>query len=123
MRTLWSKRVGWFIAGALLLAAVGVSFAQSNKAIDLARSVDYKGDLRACEQSNKIARTTNRRDAELERTAKLLVEALDVISKRRTDHPDSTNRRLRLIARKARRVQTSFKPEPLVNCKKEVLAP
>jgi hypothetical protein len=108
------------VAYAILALVTALSLYQGNEAIKLAREVDYSGDIRACEQENLIKRQSNDRNATLERTAKLVVDALGVISE--AEDP-KTSAELRSIAAEARTIQTQFDPATLIDCKSQFPKP
>lgn len=109
------SRVGAY-AAVVVLAAGGLW--QAREAQSLARDVDHRGDIRACQQENHIRAEANERNAKLEQTARTTAEALEILSK--VDRPANgtdTESKLRKLAEKARSIQTEFKPAVIVDCK------
>lgn len=111
------------LAYLLIVVVAGYSAYRSNEAIDVARNVDRKGDLRACNQENLIRSESNERNASLEKTAKLVVRALDIISKADRFKGDMTNAKLRQVASDAREVQSTFDSAKLADCQAEFPKP
>jgi hypothetical protein len=106
------------VAYAILAVVAAGGLYQGNEAVNLARAVDHRGDIRACTQENLIRTQSNDRNATLERTASTVVDALNVISEANRPRDDRTNKRLRQIAAEAREIQSSFKPAALTDCEK-----
>lgn len=101
----------------VVLLATTWSLYRAEVAIDLARTVDNQGDIRACKNENLIRRESNKRDNALEETAKLQVEALEVISNAdRPERDTDTNEKLRDIADRAEKLKVEFPPAKLTNC-------
>jgi hypothetical protein len=115
----------WLRVLAVLGLILAITFAlfQSTKAINLARQVDYRGDIRSCQQENAIRREANDRNAELEKTAKLLAESLAILRQVDRGPGETTNDQLREVSIKARKLQTNFKPARIADCRNEVPSP
>lgn len=115
------KRVAAYLL-VVFIAAFGAWRAEqaqerAGQAQATARAVDLNGDRSLCKSENKIRAKSNARDASLEDTAKLVKEALLVISKaNRIANDDNTNAKLRSIARRAHRIRTNFETEKLSDC-------
>jgi hypothetical protein len=114
------KHIAAYVVVALIAA---FSLFQAMAAIDIARDVDYRGDIRACTQENLIKAQSNQRNAVLEQTASLVVDALTVIGDAQRPKGDETNKELARIAEKARIEQTNFGPAEITDCFKEFPKP
>ncbi len=106
------------VAYAILALIAAGGLYQGHQAVELARTVDHSGDIRACTQENLIRTQSNIRDAKLQQTAKLVSESLLVLSKSERQKGDLTNLKLRVIAAQAKEVQTAFLPAKITDCNK-----
>lgn len=106
------------VAYMILLLIAGWSGYRSEQAIHLARTVDHRGDIRACTQENLIRTEANERNATLEQTAKLVVDALFVIRTAPRPSGDTTNKQLKILAARSRKLQTNFARAKMINCQK-----
>jgi hypothetical protein len=111
------------VAYVILLLIAGWSGYRSEQAISLARTVDHRGDIRACTQENLIRSESNGRNAVLEKTARLVVDSLGVIRAAPRPPGDNTNIQLAKLAKRSRKLQTNFARAKMINCEKVFPAP
>ncbi len=111
-----AQLLAFFIVAAV--AAFGLY--QANEANKLARAVDHRGDIRACTQENIIRRDSNERNAALEQTAILVVDAFQLLA---DEQKTTAKNRLNNIARRASAIQTDFPRAGLTDCSKAFPGP
>jgi hypothetical protein len=111
------------VAFVVLALISGWNSYRAEEAIHLARTVDHRGDIRTCHIANLLNAQTNDRNAVLEKTAKLVVDALGVIQAAPHSAGDTTSIELAKLARKARRHQTHFARIKKTDCEKTFPTP